>query len=492
MKFDTVIIGAGLGGLQCAYILSKHGQNVCVVEKNPQIGGCLQTFKRGQQYFDTGFHYIGGLSSGQPLYRLFDYFQLLDLPWYQLDTNAFDEVVFGEKSYYFANGYQQFADTMSEYFPHERANLKQYASFLQQVGENIFHIFDNQSTNGVYNQSLFSLSAYEFLQKSFKDETLRQVLSGTALKMELHAETLPLYVFAQINSSMIQSAWRLRGGGQQIAEALQQHIENMGGTVLKNAQVIGFDENESGITAAILKNGEKIEARHFISDIHPYELLNLLVNSKFIRKIYRGRIEKLADSFAMFTVNCALKKDTIPYLNRNQYIYKTKDVWQISRHLETTPQGVLISYQTPKDENNFTQNIDLLTPVSWSEFAQWSNSKPMKRAKDYEDLKQQKAEQCIGIASQYIPHFRENITKIYTSTPLTYAYYTGTRQGSAFGIKKDYNNLIYTILTPKTPVPNLLMTGQNLTLHGILGVSMTSFFTCSEIIGKINPFEYKK
>jgi len=27
------------------------------------------------------------------------------------------------------------------------------------------------------------------------------------------------------------------------------------------------------------------------------------------------------------------------------------------------------------------------------------------------------------------------------------------------------------------------MTGQNLNLHGVLGVSMTSFFTCAEIVG---------
>jgi all-trans-retinol 13,14-reductase len=41
-----------------------------------------------------------------------------------------------------------------------------------------------------------------------------------------------------------------------------------------------------------------------------------------------------------------------------------------------------------------------------------------------------------------------------------------------------------TLLTPKTPIPNLLLTGQSLTLHGLLGVSMTSLFTCAEIIGK--------
>ena len=40
-----------------------------------------------------------------------------------------------------------------------------------------------------------------------------------------------------------------------------------------------------------------------------------------------------------------------------------------------------------------------------------------------------------------------------------------------------------TMLTPRTPVPNLLLTGQNLNLHGILGVSMTAFLTCSEILG---------
>jgi all-trans-retinol 13,14-reductase len=42
---------------------------------------------------------------------------------------------------------------------------------------------------------------------------------------------------------------------------------------------------------------------------------------------------------------------------------------------------------------------------------------------------------------------------------------------------------MYTILTPRTPVPNLLLTGQSLNLHGVLGVSVTAFFTCAEILG---------
>ena len=73
------------------------------------------------------------------------------------------------------------------------------------------------------------------------------------------------------------------------------------------------------------------------------------------------------------------------------------------------------------------------------------------------------------------------IDRVYTSTPLTYMHYTATQEGSAYGIMKDYNNPMTNILTPRTPIPNLFLTGQNLNLHGILGVSMTTELTLRQI-----------
>ena len=64
-QYDILIIGSGLGGLVCAYILSKNGYKVAVLEKNAQIGGCLQTFKRFGLSFDTGMHYIGSMQEGE-------------------------------------------------------------------------------------------------------------------------------------------------------------------------------------------------------------------------------------------------------------------------------------------------------------------------------------------------------------------------------------------------------------------------------------------
>ncbi|MBN1108460.1 MAG: NAD(P)/FAD-dependent oxidoreductase, partial [Bacteroidales bacterium] len=76
MQYDAVIIGSGLGGLQCGYILNREGYNVCIIEKNSQLGGCLQTFSRRGTVFDTGMHYIGSMDQDQILERYFRYFGL--------------------------------------------------------------------------------------------------------------------------------------------------------------------------------------------------------------------------------------------------------------------------------------------------------------------------------------------------------------------------------------------------------------------------------
>ena len=72
-EFDIVIIGSGMGGLVCADILGREGYKVCVLEKNKQVGGCLQTYVRDRVIFDSGVHYMGGLSKGQNLYQVFNF-----------------------------------------------------------------------------------------------------------------------------------------------------------------------------------------------------------------------------------------------------------------------------------------------------------------------------------------------------------------------------------------------------------------------------------
>src|SRR4026209_343229 len=96
-EYDAVVIGSGMGGLACATILAREGHRVCVLEKNKQIGGSLQTFVRDKTIFDSGVHYVGGLEKGQNLYHLFRFLGIMDqLKIRKMDADAFDVILFGD------------------------------------------------------------------------------------------------------------------------------------------------------------------------------------------------------------------------------------------------------------------------------------------------------------------------------------------------------------------------------------------------------------
>ena len=99
-------------------------------------------------------------------------------------------------------------------------------------------------------------------------------------------------------------------------------------------------------------------------------------------------------------------------------------------------------------------------------------------------MKEQVADECIMLAERCLPGLGDAYERRYISTPLTYRDYTRTPDGSAYGIRKDSENPMMTMLSVRTPVPNLLLTGQNLMLHGVCGVTMTTLFTCAELMGK--------
>ena len=127
--------------------------------------------------------------------------------------------------------------------------------------------------------------------------------------------------------------------------------------------------------------------------------------------------------------------------------------------------------------------ICLLSPMYLSEVQAWENTTVGQRGSDYEQFKLDKAQQLIAFAERYCPGISLNTEKIVTTTPLSYRDYTGTPEGSAYGIMKNYNNPLTTLIPTRTRIPNLFLTGQSLNVHGALGVTLTSMLTCTELVG---------
>ena len=467
MKYDVIVIGSGFGGLICARQLAQSGRSVLVLERQRQAGGCLQSFQRNGISFDTGFHYVGGLAEGQPMHALFEQLGLMHLPWHRLDPEGFDRVTIGHQTFALAEGYDRFVQTLSEAFPRQQDALRSYTRLLQNMPPA---------------EQLGEINAYDYLTQTFSDPLLVNVLAGNALKMELRRESLPLFTFAHGQSSYIQSSWRLRGDGQLIVQSLAHDLQQFGGQLVCHAEATELVEHDGRITAVRCSNGETYEADTFISDVHPAVTLNLIKQSEVLKKTYRRRILSLDNTFGMFTVSLILKPGTLPYFNHNKFVYREANVWDL-------PQGqlpvdrVMVSCRVPEDDadGNKGLQMDLLTPMPWSCWQQWMGTSPGQRGDDYRQLKTQTAEACIALAERVIPGLSQMVSQCYTSSPLTWHDYNLTPEGSAYGIRKDCRMPLLTILSTRTPIPNLLLTGQSLMLHGLEGVAMTALQTINNI-----------
>lgn len=482
MRHDVVIIGGGLGGLACGALLSKLGLGVVVLERQPHVGGCLQCYRRNGSDIDTGFHYVGGLDEGQSLHGAFAALGLLDLPWHRLDPDGFDHVAIGQTSFAFAQGFDNFLNRLASDFPAQRSALSDYVNMLRLSAMTQLEALNPKATLSDFTQQTASTSAWNYLDEKFNSKLLINILSGTSLKTELCKRTLPLASFLHSNASFIESSWRLKGGGSAIAESLANTIVGNGGDVVCKSDVVALQANGRHIGSALCSNGETYDGRMFISDLHPALTCLLVAPQTALRPSYRQRMEQMGNTFGMFTVSLQMEKGALPYFNHNLYVYAHRNVWDI--HEDNEPvSGVMVSCRVPADDDSWATQVDLLTPMTWRQVEQWKDTRVGKRGDGYEAMKQRVADECVALASRYVPALA-SARRIATSSPLTWRDYTAAPFGSAYGMRKDCTVPLLTTLSPRTPIDNLLLTGQNLVMHGVHGVTMTALLTCAEVVGR--------
>src|SRR2546423_13288798 len=54
MRYEVVVVGAGVGGLTTAALLAARGVSVCVLEKESHAGGCVAPFAHAGYEFEPG------------------------------------------------------------------------------------------------------------------------------------------------------------------------------------------------------------------------------------------------------------------------------------------------------------------------------------------------------------------------------------------------------------------------------------------------------
>lgn len=484
-KYDVIIIGSGLGGLECGAILSKEGYNVCVLEKNELFGGCFQTYQRKGHLLDTGIHYIGSLDEGQVMNQFFRYAGIMDkLKVRKLDEQAFDRIYHKNQIYDYAMGHECFTETLSQAFPHEKENLRQYTAIIKEVGSLIS--VDNLKKGIISNEGMkyFNTSAAEMIAQITPDPNLQSVLAGSSLLyggMKNHSN---FYVHAMINNSYLQGAYRFVDGSMQVATELINIIRNHGGTVQNNSAVTRIIVENDRVQGVEVNGAERIESKSVISNVHPKATISLVDKNRCIKNAYISRIHSLENTYGIFTLYLTMKKNSYPYFNRNLYLHGDNDVWYDKDACMGQTTNCMISMQASSRNSGYADVISILTPMYIDELSAWLHTLPGQRGEEYRMFKKNKAAQLLAFIQSHGIDFGENIETMYTTTPLSYRDFTGTCDGSAYGIIKNYKCPQIGFVSTRTKLGNLFFTGQNLNVHGALGVTLTSIITCSEFLGK--------
>lgn len=485
-KQKVIIIGAGLGGLVCAAILAKEGLDVTVVEKNPRVGGCLQSYRRDNAIFDTGMHIFGGMHKGGNIRRIFDYLGISEmLNIYDLNpTNGIEIFVDKDKTTHtFSLNREHFVESVSKIFPKEKINIQNYLDKVDDVMEqmDLFHLRTDQGLNAIENGD-FNLPANKFISKYISDNRLSAMLGILNVLYAGEANITPAFLHSSISSIFFNGACRIVGGYETLANALTSIITKHGGQIVVNSKVVKINTCDKEVISVVTDNGNLIQGDTFILASPANELDSLLDNPKQLTNAYRSFLSVKEDSISSFIVNIKLKKNKIEYSNRIGFFLENYDTtWKD----ESSSDIKRFMYMTPPviNQGRFAETLNVVAPLRWSEVEQWEKSDKGLRDKEYYQFKDELVESIIEKLSEIYPSLRESVEYIDSATPLTIRDFTGVRHGAMCGLRKDCNDAI-PFIPLRTKIPNLFLTGQSINMHGFCGVTLTAVQTCEAILGK--------
>lgn len=488
MRHQVIIIGSGLGGLLTGLFLAKEGYDVGIVEQNKQIGGCLQTFSFNKKIFDSAVHYIGALDEGQAQQKIFAYAGIMaDLRLKKLDENCFDEIwINNAENTCLAQGFEQFEQSLISQFPTEITAVTTYIRQLRNTTDRFplynLRVGDANEKNSVNYQSL-----QEILVDSGASQSLQNTICGNAILYAGDKNTTAFYQHALIQSSYINGAYKCVGGSSQMSKLLWKQLTENGATIYRHEKIEELLVDNGNVTTARSQSGLVFNADYFISNIHPKKTIELLSDTAALKNIYRKRIIEAPNTVGCLMLNLVLKKRQLPYTNHNINWHSGNSLDSVAQ-CHHFPSNYSLYYSEDPLQCGFSETISVLSYVPTSWFHQWKDSynntiAPSNRSESYQTYKTELADRLLQTIYQRLPELKDAIASMHIATPLSFRDYQGSAEGSLYGMLKDVRHLAQSSLTPQTKIPNLLLTGQNLNLHGVLGVSMSSVTTAAQFLG---------
>ena len=514
-RYDAIVIGSGMGGLTNAALLSELGWKVCVLEQHYTAGGYTHSYNRNGYEWDVGVHYIGDVGSKTRSRRMFDFLSDGKLEWAPMDAE-YDRFYIGDKVFNAIAGKQAFRDNLVASFPKEEQAIDRYLELLAEVGGAI----STHSMGRVLKPWQRTLGApllkwrtpanmyrntYEVLSELTDDQDLIAVLCGQWGDMGLPPKRSAFMVHAMIARHYMYGGYYPVGGSWRIAESIIPKIQEAGGEVFTYAKVKRILLKDGEVSGVEMDDGHHIDCPCVISSAGIGNTFSGLLPTDVVEESgYENLLETVRPSMAHLGVYIGLKETAqqLGLPKTNFWIYPGNDYdAALDRFLQDKDAPfpvVYISFPSAKDpdyENRHpgTATIEIVAPAPFAWFEQWQGTTWGKRGEEYETFKAQLGERLMQHLYEKLPQLKGKVDYYEVSTPVSTEWFSGYQHGELYGLDHTAGRLRQEWLGPRTKIPGLWLTGQDVLTCGVTGAMMAGMLTTMAMVGmrKMTPLMKK-
>jgi len=509
--YDALVIGSGIGGLTTAALLAELGWRVAVLEQHYTAGGATHSYDRAGYEWDVGVHYIGDMGTQTTVRRMMDFLTQGNLAWAPMDAH-YDRFFIGDNVYDAVAGREAFRDNLVGYFPREAAAIDRYLELLSEVSRGM-RTFALERTLPPWAAALagpllrrrlpksFDRTTWDVLSELTDDPELIAVLTGQWGDMGLPPKRSSFVVQALIARHYLHGGFYPVGGAWRIAETILPRIRASGGEVFTYARVAEILVRDGRARGVRMADGHEIESRCVISDAGAINTFARLLPPDVSRtRGYAALLPKVKPSIGHLGVYIGLQATAaeLGLPKTNFWIYPNNDYDGTLAQFEADPTGrfpvVYLSFPSAKDPDFERRHpgratIEIVAPAPYEIFAPWAGKTWGKRGDDYEALKDAYGERLLEQLYDKVPQVRGRVDYWEVSTPLSMQWFCGWERGELYGLDHDPSRMQQGWLRPRTRVPGLWLTGQDVMSCGVSGAMMGGVAAATSVAGlrRISP-----
>ncbi len=504
-EYDAVVIGSGMGGLTTAALLSELGWKVCVLEQHYTAGGFTHSYERNGYEWDVGVHYIGEVGAQTRSRKMFDFLSGGELKWAPMD-HEYDRFYVGDKVFNAVAGKQEFRDNLVRQFPDEANAIDRYMALLDRSGDALSAFGMRRVLHPVLRALLkpwlawkmrgaFKRTTYDVLRGLTDDPDLIAALCGQWGDMGMPPKRSPFMAHAMIARHYLYGGYYPVGGSWRIADTIIPRIQAAGGEVFTYAKVEQILVENGRATGVVMQDGHRIECDCVISSAGVDNTFNHLLPADVAEQSgYMRQMENVQPSSAHLGVYIGLKEtaEELGLPRTNYWIYPSNDYDGATEAFEDNPDApfpvVYISFPSAKDPDYAsrhpgTATIEIVAPAPYEWFEKWRDTTWGKRGDDYEKFKKALGDRLMEYLYEKVPQTRGKVDYFEVSTPLSTNWFGGYQQGELYGLAHTRQRMRQNWLRPKTTIPGLWLTGQDVLTCGVTGAMMAGLVTTVSMVG---------